>query len=804
MKGTIIRIIENDYGMEFGFISDGRSDYYFDNRYLLSGSMSDFYVDDTVEFIPDVNPTDNTKKIAKNVVLTLGEIKAKDLIPAPARKAEKDLQDYFPPEDDDESDRWYKRGRSPKLVLKGFTDDEVKILDRLAGILKHTNAGHFRTREKGVNYGYSLFGPTKAFALQLGLEKVEFSMIMCDRKDFQRRTLEETFNYLTHYIIPKVRISGHFYVLITKYKEIVQQLVKPDIQGALLYSIIPFSYDELLTAPENQFESFVLQRFKRFLFERDYFSYSEPINDRLFLFGGRDTYAKGIADRCITGDHSGIFGLRKSGKTSVLNMVKQELEQRRIHYLPYRCVEITPYTWFGAIAKIVNDLYLKLGMNPPAHSYTETNAIDYFSEDVSTVLPQLENHLVLIFDEIEQISIDSSFDEKWQDPITYHLFWSTIINFCEKNPGTLSLIIAGINPSINDQDLVHTDKGVPPHNPMYKKLSNGGYLQPFVYEQTRRMVNDLGKYMGFKFDDSVCHELQRDFGGHPYFTRQMCKIIVEFVRKEGLKKDEQGYLYTVSSPLYNAIKESGEFEFSANQWCGDILKELKNCYPSEYQLLVKIANRDTRAIKELKKSVSIIPHLLGYGLVEYDQSSKEMQVSVDIVRNYLIRTKEYKKPFEEMSAKEIDDEIQDGVSACEVPIRKLIKDVLLTSLPREKAPEFIMSTKRFQKDNYKRDLTGYSVQQLLNPQLVTLHFYTLKDIICSYDSTFGDHFELFRNILYPYTKGEIELYLSNIYIARNTADHHYEVHNEGTLNNFRSSLSEILKILKSLDYVSEY
>ncbi|MCM1219851.1 MAG: ATP-binding protein [Lachnospiraceae bacterium] len=801
MKGTIIRIIENDYGQEYGFISASGEDYYFDNRYLSDGTMSDFYEDDDVDFEPGVNPHDKSQKVAKNVKLNLGKLKEQQVKSPQAIIAAESVTYSIPNQESSLSQKWYVPGRSEKLILRDFSDEEVLILDKLKDVFYHTNAGHFRTRDRGINYGYSLLGPTKQFVIRLGMEKVEFAMILCNSEEFQRRTLEETFLHLTHHVIPKVRISGHFYILATKYPNIAEQIEKPEIQGALPYSIIPFSYAELLQTPAVEMEGFLLARFKKFLFERDFFSYSEPINDRLFLFGGRDTFAKSIADRSFSGDHSGIFGLRKSGKTSVINMIKQELEQRKILYIAYRCIEFVRHNWYDAAYKIVSDVYLKLGKEAPSSHYTETNAVEMFSKDMTEILPIANRHIVLIFDEIEQISLDSTFDEKWQNPIAFHLFWSTIITFCEKNPGVLAMIIAGINPAISEMDILPTDAGrVPPRNPVYKKLSNESFLKPFVYEQTKRMVNDLGKYMGFKFDEDVCFELQKDFGGHPYFTRQMCKTIVEYIRKNRLKEDEEN-IFIITRPLYTAVKETGDYEVASLQWCKDILRELQVCYPGEYKLLLEIANKDTEAMQKVRRSTSVIPHLIGYGLVRFDNASKEMEISIDIVRNYLINEKEYKKPFAEMTPDEIDDEIQDGISQCEIPLRKLIKDVLFTQLPRTDAPDFIKLTPSFQRDNRNKSLDGYTVQQLLDPRLVTLHFYVLKDIICGYDSQFKQHFELFKNTLYPYTKAEIESYLGNLYVARNTADHHFEIHNEGTLQNFRASLSEIAKLLRALEYV---
>lgn len=801
LKGIIKRILENDFGQEFGFIEAEGTDYYFDNRYLTEGTMADLYEYDTVEFIPSTNqhkPSQlvaNSVKLVSNKIVNLAE-SPKDINEGLANQS----TDYYAPyQEESEKHNWYYHGKSEKLDLRGFSKREETIIKKMANVLYNSNSGHFKARSKNMLYGYALFGPTKNFVVQLGLEKVEFALILCNKNEFQRRTLEEAFSALSNRVIKKVRISGHFYLLATEYKEIVSQLEKPEIQGSLQNSVIPFSYDELIEADIESFEHFLLSRFKKFLFERNFFAYAEPIKDRIFMFGGREQYAKGIADRSISGDHSGIFGLRKSGKTSVVNMVIQELEQRRILFVNYRCVEFARHNWYQALKKIIIDVSRKVNIEPPKHEYTELNAIELFNDDLKCLLSKKEyDKMILIFDEIEQITFDSTFDEKWQDIISFHLFWSAIITFCEKIPGKLSLVIAGINPTISDVDFLPApnDKAAP-RNPMYKKLSNDNFLIPFVYEQTKRMVNELGKYMGLKFDDEVCYELQKDFGGHPYFTRQMCKTVVNHIRNNSLR-DYDSPTFNVTRPLYDAVKESGVFTLESNQWCKDILKELRAFYPDEYRMLLNISNRDITTLSHVKDSPSIIPHLIGYGLIRIDAPSKEMIVAIDIVREYLINEKEYKKRFAEMNKKEIDDEIQDGISEVEQPIRNLIRDVVTTQFTPMDAEQFIKKCPKYSADNKWKNLNGLTISQLLDPRMVILHFNTLKEIICCSNN----NFDKFKNKLYPYTKAEIQSYMDNLYVARNAADHHFEVHNEATLINFRSSLSEIKKLLRNLGYIN--
>ena len=69
MKGIIVKIKENEYGQEFGFILANNISYYFDSRNLTEGTMADLYVDDPVEFEPQTHPLDPAKKKATNVRL---------------------------------------------------------------------------------------------------------------------------------------------------------------------------------------------------------------------------------------------------------------------------------------------------------------------------------------------------------------------------------------------------------------------------------------------------------------------------------------------------------------------------------------------------------------------------------------------------------------------------------------------------------------------------------------------------------------------------------------------------------------
>lgn len=794
MKGIVDAINQDKFGYLFGvaLADDDGQTYRFDQRNLkFNESLQSYRVGDSIEF--NVYTTAEGLIYATNVInLTLSQSRsARSVVPRV-----EEVEPAVPI-----SARWYQYGLAKKVDLSNLSQEEESIVLKLAKCLYVSNAGCFSPQQKGSIYKYALLGPTKKFAMQFGLDKVEFSVIFSEKKDFQRRILEEGFSFLTSTVIPKIRIAGHFYLLFSNYDEIVNELRKPDVQSVMQYSVVPFSYSEALAWSQDsaQIEEHLIKRFKEFLFERNFFEYSEPIKDRLFLFGGREKIANDLVDRAISGNHSGIFGIRKSGKTSVINAIKAELDSRFYLYVSYRCSDFFADEWYEALYRIVKDLYKKFGFanDIPHSSYDSKNANDFFENDLSELLEVVEKSAILIFDEIELMTFTSCPSEiAWSKPLSFYLFWNTIVTFCEKHSNQLALIIAGINPLISEDKALNESASM--WNPMYQKLSNGSYLPMFNEYQVERMVNTLGKYMGVDFDKGVCQRLTADFGGHPYLIRQMCRLICEHIANKNLRDElKETNVFEVSMPLYDEIKRADKFAGESNKWCADTLKELRIYYPNEYKILVELAHDDSRTISLIKKSDLELQHLIGYGLVELDKLSKAARIKVEIIKNYLLNNSDYEKPYDEMTNDEIDTEISGGIGEIEQPLRRLIIDVLSSVMSESDGKRFILTTSRYCRDNARTNFSNATLQDMLNPAFCTIHFSALQEIICA-----QNNFETFKYKFAPYSKGEIIAFLSNINVARNSADHHYVVKNAATLNNFRNSLKEIKKILRKYNYIS--
>ena len=83
----------------------------------------------------------------------------------------------------------------------------------------------------------------------------------------------------------------------------------------------------------NELLTLVISRFGEFYYENNMLGDTSAIDEDLLLFGDRGKIADSIVNRCEQGKNSGIFGLRRSGKTSVLKAVCRRLERAGIKYV---------------------------------------------------------------------------------------------------------------------------------------------------------------------------------------------------------------------------------------------------------------------------------------------------------------------------------------------------------------------------------------------------------------------------------------------------------------------------------------
>ena len=94
--------------------------------------------------------------------------------------------------------------------------------------------------------------------------------------------------------------------------------------------VIPFSINEFEQNKANQW--FIRERLRKYSFDKDLFGYTLPLQNDSSFFGRQQILGRYIDSikRC---QNRGIFGLRKTGKTSLLFKIMRTIKEQKIGHV---------------------------------------------------------------------------------------------------------------------------------------------------------------------------------------------------------------------------------------------------------------------------------------------------------------------------------------------------------------------------------------------------------------------------------------------------------------------------------------
>ena len=501
--------------------------------------------------------------------------------------------------------------------------------------------------------------------------------------------------------------------------------------------IVPFSYSELIGLHDDEV---VVNKMRKHFFSRDLFGIQNALKKEIYFFGRRELIQE-LVNKHESNENAGIFGLRKTGKTSILYGVMRMLTKKNSLPVFIDCQTLHNQTWNLAlntiILKIINEGQLKRNiLKKNAERYKdESQAHLAFEEDVRNILQiHLKRNILLIFDEIENITFETSISESWKNGTSFVKFWQVIRSVYQSLNAKYryTFLIAGTNPrcvelaSINGTD-----------NPIFSQFIPH-YIEPFTYGQTKEMVNRLGGYMGMAFSEEVITHLQEDFGGHPLLIRQMCSYM-----HHRLPSDRPCH---ICKHDYEAHKR----DFYKNQtgfslYAEMILQVLSDWYPDEYQMLKWLAVGDYDNFNEFAQVTEYVKHLKRYGIVGEDSTPAKYHFNIEALQQHLAIRNRFQRPVLTDAEREL--EVQQRRSEIEKKLRKLVRRQMKSSLGETKAKEEVIRTLYGVKEIGHKSNIPYV--ELFDPNKHQIYLKTLFDIIKrnyeSFENLFGVNKETFEN-----------------------------------------------------------
>lgn len=391
---------------------------------------------------------------------------------------------------------------------------------------------------------------------------------------------------------------------------------------------------------------------------------SNPIDDPNWFFGHELTMD--IAAQYLhKGQHVGIFGLRKIGKTSLIKQLQYKLNNDLTCHIDLQAASRNCHYLYGKIIKRLAQDLRRHSIPLPSlqlldQDYPdEEQQMSAFRADIDTLgqamVKQNRDYKIVIFlDEVDLmlplstpamanwwrnlfrqfvLPDDTKEAETNRDGFKgFEQFFATLRGLAQEK-GHLVVVATSVNADINR--VPRWETGTTRDNPMWQAFIE--YFLPLLrIDEANLMIESIGSIMGIKYEITALDEIYRLSGGHPYIARQICSSIV----------DECPVRQITLSQVHKGIERflSDRTNYFETLW-GDVTDTLyQKDAKTVRNLLVKIATHkdiSTHKISDLihiphEKTNSIIKSLKEIHILTGNETVK---IRMDLFAEWICRVK---------------------------------------------------------------------------------------------------------------------------------------------------------------------
>lgn len=465
-----------------------------------------------------------------------------------------------------------------------------------------------------------LLRPTKEMSLTFGFEK-EIVLALSEYPSLQARTMQAV-NQACREEPLLGRIDQSVFFLHSPASDLYDFVSTYCSENPETRMVVPFSVRDFQEAIGDKWR--IVNQIKDNLFIRNLFDYKLPIKNDAYFYGREEIVAT-IYDNIRKSQNTGIFGLRKTGKTSVLLKVQRLLRKANdVETIFFDCkkrsIRTSNADYIGL--EILRSVERMVGRNLSKRIDSGEDVFDILGDAVLQI--SKDKKLCVIFDEIEYISPISPLDDWRQDFID---LWQSLWTI-QTSSDKICFIVCGVNPKICEVDRFPSPQkpGRTVQNPMFN-IFNVQFLRGISEENLRNMVQFFGARMGMRFDDSAISYLHDRYGGHPLLSRLACSYFHERLQTASVNRPVD-----IDRILLEDSQDDCDDELAS--YCGHVVAEIEKLYPDEYHMLELLAQGDVAEFFELSGDRSLVSHIRDYGLVEIGDD-RFPRFSIPVVKRYL-------------------------------------------------------------------------------------------------------------------------------------------------------------------------
>lgn len=371
----------------------------------------------------------------------------------------------------------------------------------------------------------------------------------------------------------------------------------------------------------------------------DLFGVSTPVDSETQFFGRSQLVEQLATKLYVKVENVGVFGLRKTGKTSILRALqrRQQPHGRLTVYLDCENPSLYRVRWWRFLRAAAQRIAESAGLGESTVTtlpFDELNASDSFAAIVRKAIKQGSySGITVLLDEIEHITpnVAGLPAQHWDEDFV--ALWQTLRAIYHEASPTFSFVVAGVNPACVNE----THFGPVP-NPLFQ-LASPVFLEPLSQPAVREMVRSIGRYSGLDVREEVYPYLTKRFGGHAYLIRLACSEVWLTVNTTN---PERRAVVTVK--VFEEISTS--IRARVGQPIKDILLSLVWWYPDEYDLLRVLADGDTEFVRDyLASETSAMLQFARYGLLDAETGAFHIEELREFLRQEGETYKQEVSPF---------------------------------------------------------------------------------------------------------------------------------------------------------------
>ncbi len=249
----------------------------------------------------------------------------------------------------------------------------------------------------------------------------------------------------------------------------------------------------------------------------DPYAESKPIYDPTWFYG-RGDFLERLPAMLAQGQHVGIFGLRKVGKTSLTNLLRQRFATSPTIFVDCQAFSDQADIYFG---EILSQLQSELGAQgikdlPPLPSDADGET---FRQHVLALFDTWEasgkrEPFLIILDEIDKFFPNRDVHESEAILAEYVRFFRVLRGLAQSRQCLVTLVIA-YRPDVNRHNLLPPAVG---ENPMFQSFQEE-YLGFLNAADSEVMIREIGLWKDIVWDIDAAQRVFVYCGGHPLITR---------------------------------------------------------------------------------------------------------------------------------------------------------------------------------------------------------------------------------------------------------------------------------------------